>query len=103
MSTKTLAHAPVAQRPQDSDTRPKSPCTNMEPWNSALVTEAQRARVNTFLAMYGAAPIRETHATESVARKAIRVALRARGLEASVAREQAVTVVAAARIDLAKV
>lgn len=104
MSAKTLTRAPLAQRPiQDTDTRPKSPCTNMEAWNSPLVTEAQRARVNTLLGVYGAAPLRATHTSETVARKAIRVALRERGLEASVAREMAVSIIAAARIDLAQV
>lgn len=96
VSTLDLTHAPVTQAPARRN-RAVSPATNMDPHNSPLVTEGQRAEINATLEFYGAAPLRATHATETVARKAIRVALRATGMDARDARDIATALVREAR------
>lgn len=98
MSTITLDKAPVTQVSRErTQRRTTSPATNVEAWSSPLVTASQREAINEELAELGAAELRSTHATESVARKAIRIALREAGFPAPVARSLAVELVAECR------
>jgi hypothetical protein len=69
----------------------KNPTTNLAPTNSRLISEAQRAEVNAWLAT----PLRGTNCTDSVARKALRVQLRAEGFTPADARELAAEIVRA--------
>lgn len=101
MSTLTNARvtrAPVTHVPEPSARRSSSPSTNVEVWSSPLVTESQRDFINAELVDLGAARLRGTHATETVARKAIRVALRDAGYEAADARALAVELVQDSRL-----
>ena len=96
MATKTIERAPVAQAPV-TRRRATSHATNLEAFASPLVSDAQRAAINAELVELGARELRLTGATETVARKAVRVALRAAGYEACDAREMATEVVRDAR------
>lgn len=95
MSTITVDKAPVTQvvSHERAQRRAISPATNLEAWSTPLVSDEQRKAINEELQELGAAELRSTHATESVARKAIRVALREAGFPAPVARSLAVELV----------
>lgn len=94
--TTVLESARVAQAPVRVS-RSTSPATNLVAFSSPLVTEGQRAFIDAELADLGAARLRGTHATETVARKAIRVALREAGYSPAEAREMATEIVADGR------
>lgn len=98
----TLTHArvtsaPVTHVPHTRGRRSSSPATNLEAFSSPLVTAEQRRFIDVELASLGAARLRGTHATETVARKAIRVALREAGYAPADARELATEIVAEGR------
>ena len=94
MTTLSTLSAPVAQAPEaPARRRSTSPATNLSAWSSPLVTAEQRKAIDAELIDLGAKALRGTHATETVARKAIRVALREAGYEAADAREMAVEVI----------
>lgn len=97
MSVTTVSTAAVSHAPTSVRARATSPATNLEGFSSPLVTARMREAINAFLGTFGAEELRTTHATETVARKAIRVALREVGFEARAAREMAVDLVASAR------
>lgn len=98
MTTSTLSTAPISTAPvAPADTRRKSATTNLSEHLSPLLDEAQRTAIDSILAVYGAPALRLTGATETVARKALRVALRARGIESPAAREMATNIVASSR------
>lgn len=98
MTTLTVDKAPVTQVSRGrTQRRATSPATNLEAFASPLVSDQQREAINEELRELGAAELRSTHATESVARKAIRVALREAGFPAPVARSLAVELVADCR------
>jgi len=96
VATKTIERAPVAQAPV-TRRRATSHATNLEAFASPLVSSAQRAAINAELVELGARELRLTGATETVARKAIRVALREAGYLPVDARAMAVEVIRDAR------
>lgn len=96
-TTTSILSAPTSAVPAPADTRRRSATTNLDDHLSPLLDEAQRTAIDSILAVYGAPALRLTGATETVARKALRVALRARGIEAPAAREMATNIVASSR------
>lgn len=99
MTTLTVEQAPVSQAVsrERAQRRPLSAATNRDGWSSPLVSDEARRQIDEELEELGARPLRRTHTSESVARKAIRMALREAGYEPADARAIAVEMVRAVR------